>query len=379
MDELTLSGLHDDGEHLVLDGPEGARFLLRVDEMLRAAVRKERPRIEQLRAEIDGVLSAKEIQARIRSGLSAEDLAEASGLPLAHIQRYEGPVLAEREYVAQRAVSSRLTHEQGAPELGDLVTDRLAGRGVDPESLRWDSFRSGERGWIVRLDFTVGDLEREATWSFDPQTRSLHAEDDEAKWLSETELHDEPIPRRHLIAVRDVVYDIEADGGVRVAEEEQAAGTGAQSTESLLDGLRERRGVRQPVDVTDDEATDDEADTDGDGFEGFGPRRVFDFHTPTLPGLEPSAEEMAAVSVWDIPAAHPADSDVEHATDDQVLAVPERPDGAQEPAHDDGAATGHGEPAGQEEVPAPLAQRRGRRNRASVPSWDEIVFGAKQE
>ena len=43
MGELELVGLHDDGEHLVLSGPDGQRFRLRIDEPLRAAVRRDRP------------------------------------------------------------------------------------------------------------------------------------------------------------------------------------------------------------------------------------------------------------------------------------------------------------------------------------------------
>ena len=31
------------------------------------------------------------------------------------------------------------------------------------------------------------------------------------------------------------------------------------------------------------------------------------------------------------------------------------------------------------ETPAPLTRQRARKGRASVPSWDEIVFGAKPE
>ncbi|WP_253257382.1 septation protein SepH, partial [Arthrobacter sp. Hiyo1] len=45
----------------------------------------------------------RDIQSRIRSGATAAEVAELSGMPLANVQRYEGPVLAEREYIAQQA------------------------------------------------------------------------------------------------------------------------------------------------------------------------------------------------------------------------------------------------------------------------------------
>ena len=50
MGELTLVGLDDDGEHVVLEGPDGQRFRLPIDEALRAAVRRDRPGLEQARA-----------------------------------------------------------------------------------------------------------------------------------------------------------------------------------------------------------------------------------------------------------------------------------------------------------------------------------------
>ena len=50
MGELELVGLHEDGEHVVLAAPDGQRYRLRIDEPLRAAVRRDRPQLEQLRA-----------------------------------------------------------------------------------------------------------------------------------------------------------------------------------------------------------------------------------------------------------------------------------------------------------------------------------------
>ena len=43
MGELELVGLHEDGEHLVLSAADGQKYRLRIDEALRAAVRRDRP------------------------------------------------------------------------------------------------------------------------------------------------------------------------------------------------------------------------------------------------------------------------------------------------------------------------------------------------
>lgn len=358
MGELELVGLHEDGEHLVLVAPDGQRYRLRIDEPLRAAVRRDRPQLEQLRAERAGTLSPREIQARIRAGATAQEVAEASGVPVEAVRRYEGPVLAEREYVAEQARATRVGRDAGAPVLGDLVTDRLAARGVDLTSLAWDAARDGGGPWTVVARFVVADGPREARWTYDPVGRAVVAVEDEARWLSETEI-DEPVARRHLAAVRDVVFDIDA---MAPAEAPDPQPEEPEPTHVLLDELRSRRGVRQPLDA---EGEDEE-------FEGFGPQHAFDF---------------SAVGVDDasVPGAHPVDADPEREAvvltpprGQHLSPAPEPPtEAAPAPAEPAAAASEPApEPAGQER-PAP--ERRARRTRAKVPSWDEIVFGAKPE
>ena len=76
MRELTLIGLDVDGHHIICEGGDPAdKFLIRVDDRLRAAVRGERPRPEHRSdSEARGVLSPREIQARIRAGASVEEV-----------------------------------------------------------------------------------------------------------------------------------------------------------------------------------------------------------------------------------------------------------------------------------------------------------------
>ncbi len=140
MSELRLVGLHDDGEHVVLAGPDGQRFSLPIDDALRAAVRRDRPQLEQVRAQAAGAIPPREMQARMRAGTSAREVAEAAGIPVEIVERYEGPVVAEREWVAQQARETRIGHDTGAPTLGDLVTDRLAARGIAQRT--WSGTRS---------------------------------------------------------------------------------------------------------------------------------------------------------------------------------------------------------------------------------------------
>ena len=367
MGELELIGLHDDGEHLVLAAPDGQRFRLRIDEPLRAAVRRDRPQLEQLRAARAGSLSPREIQARIRAGSTAQEVADEADLVVEQVRRYEGPVLAERAFIADQARSTRVGRDAGAPVLGDLVTDRLAARGVALETLAWDAHRSQSGPWLVVARFRVGDGdEREARWTFDPAKRVVQADEDEARWLSETEIADEPIPRRHLAAVRDVVFDVEANGAVRPVLESVDVRTDRpdklepapepdphERTNALLDDLSSRRGIRQQIDLDDD--TDDDEE-----FEGFGPQHAFDFATFEA----------------QVPGAHPVDADP--AAEATVLLAPTA---RTEPGVVTRRSTRAGDDTDEvsaDKAPAP-ERAKPRKARAKVPSWDEIVFGAKPE
>ncbi|MCL3862194.1 septation protein SepH [Actinotalea sp. K2] len=382
MSELKLVGLHEDGEHVVLEGPDGQRFHLPIDEALRAAVRRDRPQLEQVRVEQSGTLPPREIQARIRSGLTAAEVAESVGMAVEQVRRYEGPVLAEREFIAAQARATRIGREASAPVLGDLVTDRLATRGVDLSTLAWDAFRPPSAPWTVQVSFTVSGptaAERSARWVYDAGTRSVRAVDDEARWLSETELADEPIPRRHLAAVRSSVFDVEVDDALRplltaVDLPSSPEPEPDDSTHALLDDLSDRRGFRQALDEHDD---------DHEEFEGFGPQHAFDFDNPEL-------------AVGPVPAAHPPHSRPQDAVDATVLPMPpsgqraavEATTAAAQDAGTPDADTGARASTGTEDsgetadppAPSPPARSRGsRKGRASVPSWDEIVFGAKPE
>lgn len=348
MGELELVGLHEDGEHVVLAGPDGQRFRLRIDEPLRAAVRRDRPQLEQLRSEQAGALSPREIQARIRAGATAAEVAASSGLTVEAVRRYEGPVLAEREFVAEQARAARVGRDTGSPSLGDLVTDRLAARGVDVATLAWDAAREPSGPWLVLARFEVGGQEREARWTYDTSSRALVAQEDEARWLSETQL-DEPVARRHLAAVRDVVFDLG-----RAPEGDETAAE-ADPTAALLDDLSSRRGQRQLLEVEDD----------GEDFEGFGPQRAFDLgHLEQRPA----------------PGAHPHDADPAR---EAVVLTPGGPttlatvpNPPTEPVPAESAVAG---PAGERTAPATADRPRRKAPRAKVPSWDEIVFGAKPE
>lgn len=385
MADLQLIGLDEDGEHVLLRASDGTKFKLAIDEPLRAAVRRDRPQLEHLRSTARGTLPPREIQTRIRAGETAEHIAETADISLDHIRRYEGPVLAEREFMVSQAQRTRVGKDQDAPELGDLVTDRLATRSVDASTLIWDSSRPHVGPWTVHVEYTGEQGPRRAAWTFDPQARTLSALDDESRWLSETEIPDEPVRRRHLSPVRSRVFDIEAEPLEPSATlspqtpPSTASAVEADETSRILHDLRTRRGVRQAVEEGIE--LEDSAE-EHDQFEGFGPQQAFSFEPPTLsPDTEQTRqrvhEDSAGGKIFSLAdgankrrasSASSAQTVVEHEqeTDD---------DGASEKVTEE-------EPVVETplDVPPPLERvKPGRKGRPKVPSWDEIVFGAKPE
>jgi hypothetical protein len=114
-------------------------------------------------------------------------------IPIERVRRFEGPVLAEREYRAQQAqrATVRSAGDSGpGPRLGEIVTDRLAQAGASPDDARWDSRKRADGNWQVQLMFTAGGRPQLAEWVFDPQRRHVTPDDDQAArlCLAEAEL-----------------------------------------------------------------------------------------------------------------------------------------------------------------------------------------------
>jgi hypothetical protein len=106
MQHLSLAGLSDDGRRLLLVDGDGQEFSLDVDVRLRAALRGDSARLGQLETKMESTLRPRDIQARIRSGESPEDVALAAKTTVEKILPYANPVLAEREHIARRAQGS---------------------------------------------------------------------------------------------------------------------------------------------------------------------------------------------------------------------------------------------------------------------------------
>ncbi len=103
------------------------------------------------------------------------------------VRWFEGPVLAERGYVAQQAQNASVRRQGDStpgPRLGEVVAERLTELGADPEDAQWDSRKHGDGSWQVQLTFRAGGRLHIAEWLFDPRRRHVTPADDNAGRLS---------------------------------------------------------------------------------------------------------------------------------------------------------------------------------------------------
>ena len=113
MRPVRFVALSEDGQALVLADEVGRLLALPIDDRVAGALHAEpgapplavAPAVAPIAMPS---LSPRDIQARIRSGESAEDVARIAGVPVDRVLRYAGPVLQERAMLAQHARRTRL-------------------------------------------------------------------------------------------------------------------------------------------------------------------------------------------------------------------------------------------------------------------------------
>ncbi|MFQ6854797.1 septation protein SepH [Streptomyces sp. 35M1] len=362
MPELRVVAVSNDGTRLVLKAADSTEYTLPIDERLRAAVRNDRARLGQIEIEVESHLRPRDIQARIRAGASAEEVAQFAGIPVDRVRRFEGPVLAERAFMAERARKTpvRRPGENTGPQLGEAVQERLLLRGADKETVQWDSWRRDDGTWEVLLVYRVAGEPHSASWSYDPPRRLVQALDDEARSLiGETDDVAAPEPSFPFVPriarlPRDRPLDRSLD---RQTDRERP-----------LDRSLERQ-IERPAPVAEPEeyvssASAGERDSLTSLLEAV-PSFRGDMVVPERPTQpEPPALEPAEEAEADEPPAAAASAGAGSAYADVLMPR---------------AVAGHrdrltGTTDRQAEADG---VRPGRR--AAVPSWDEIVFGTRRK
>jgi hypothetical protein len=350
MQDLRVIGT-EDGALLVSDD-DGTRYRLPVDDVLHLKLRQVTPD-----PSIGQRLAPRDIQAYIRSGMSAEDVATITGAPLDHIQKFEGPVLAEREFIVTSALSVPVhtaleTDPLGlGANFGMAIRSRLVDLGAVSE--RWASWKDSATGWIVKLSFTVDQIEHDARWAFDPKRQALDPLNNEAITLSQQGAATGAlIPRLRAVHQEERSHDASRfDSGafdlgetdvpeararleaatLSIAQPPQEEPGEMNQTADLLEALRRRRGEREAAAYADD---------------------PFEDAPPTsFPPPVSSHPSTGAIRIVNIPT--------------------------EVPTADPSSATRTTAP--QPSIRNTGPQSRVRKGRQTMPTWDEIVFGARPD
>ena len=187
MEHVTIVGAEDD--LLVLATGSGERFALPIDEVLRAELRRAKAGREEKAPPL--AASPREIQAHSRAGLSATEVAELLGVSREIVERFEGPVLAEREHVADRAQKASVRRTPGdgqagaAPSrvLGDAVAAHLHSRGTRPDAVTWDAYRHDTGRWFLTGTFETDERGGIARFTYDAPGNYVLSDNDDARWL----------------------------------------------------------------------------------------------------------------------------------------------------------------------------------------------------
>lgn len=340
MQDLRVIGV-ENGALLVADD-DGERYRIAIDEVLQSKLRQAQPDPGNGRK-----LAPREIQAHIRAGMSAQDVSSITGVPLEYIQKFEGPVLAEREFVVESALAvpvhtADLDPSSQGTTFGTVIRERLHELGAVGE--RWASWKEMASGWVVKLSFTANQIDHDARWSFDPRKLTLVPINSEAIQLSQQgEGASGPlIPRLRAVSTDPEPDTSRFDSGAFEVDESvisepaatapliEAVPYGRTSvseseppahsqTADLLEALRRRRGERESALYEDDE------DDSRSAHPSTGTIRLVD------------------VPLGDFAASTPSPSENQ---DSQRQTGP---------------------------------QGRSRKGRVAMPSWDEIVFGARPD
>jgi hypothetical protein len=122
------------------------------------------------------VLSPKEIQAELRSGKSVEEVAELAGTDTSWIERFLGPILAERKGIVDAVMTGVISHPRrgrSSCNVGQAIVANLKERKVtiSPEDLEEGWSVARKKGhWEVTFRYSLRGQDKQARFAYDPDS-----------------------------------------------------------------------------------------------------------------------------------------------------------------------------------------------------------------
>ena len=399
--ELRLIGVHDDGENLVLESADGTRFLLPIDANLRTSITKAR-RIQPARGlGAKGTYGPRDIQTRFRQGASVEEIAEESGWEPERVRRYEWPIVAERAHIIRAAQSVKIGRRSSASGTAQIpvtlsarieeVSERY---GFEEATQDWTTRQQENGQWRVEVDIALKDSVRQnlpaqvvfpARWVYNPANQGLYASNEAAYFLmgnSEDAV---------AAAAKKAPVEVPPARLPKAPEPAPAPLTSSESAdERKLKELLERARSVRPAQVEEPEVfvhreSAQPAEPVAPAAPAEAPKAEAPAaEAPVAPAEAPKAEAPATevpaetasargpltgAPAAHTPAAHPAPEDYsEHAPAAETAEA----SAAEAPAE---SAPAEAAEAPASEKPKPSSSKK---QRVSVPAWDDIIFGSRK-
>ncbi|HET8680293.1 MAG TPA: septation protein SepH [Micromonosporaceae bacterium] len=357
MRPVRFVALSEDGHAMVLADEVGRLLALPIDDRVSTVLHPDGsggPAALTVAGsdELHPALSPRDIQARIRAGESADDVARIAGVPVDRVLRYAGPVLQERAMLAQHARRTRLKNSEKGASLAQVVDARLAQHGIDTEKISWDASRRDDGTWRIVATWPSGKATAQAIWEMDKTRQLVTPQDDMA----------------HYLCAERPTQILAQDPPPRASRGEPARGGHGLPTPAADAPRREPRPTRDPIRAGRD-ALLASLDRPLVGGSGRGLDGAAD--TPRQrPGVGGAAARLGSPG---------SAFDEDHDGPKEVPAVPSlavlRPRRTGSGGSTAGGTAGGAAAAGASgtaESGAPAAEKPRKR----LPSWDDVLFGS---
>ncbi|WP_304008871.1 septation protein SepH [Rothia mucilaginosa] len=391
--ELRLIGVHDDGENLVLESADGTRFLLPIDANLRTSITKAR-RIQPARGlGAKGTYGPRDIQTRFRQGASVEEIAEESGWEPERVRRYEWPIVAERAHIIRAAQSVKIGRRNSASGSAQIpvtlsarieeVSERY---GFEEATQDWTTRQQENGQWRVEVDIALKDSVRQnlpsqvmfpARWVYNPANQGLYASNEAAYFLMGNS--------EDAVAAAAKKAPVEVPQA-RLPKAPEPAPVPVSSSESAderkLKELLERARSVRPAQVEEPEVFVHRESAEAPQAEA--PKAEAPAEVATHTDEEQPAQTtqiatddrgpLTGAPAAHTPAAHPAPEEYgKHSPAAESAEAAEVPEAQVETAETADATEAPAEtPAAEKPKPSSKKQR------VSVPAWDDIIFGGRK-
>lgn len=338
---------------LVVSDEVGELYTVHIDDAMLSGIR------QLARGDQHSKASPKDIQALIRAGHSAAEVSNLTGADLADVQRFQEPVLAEREFILENAlrvtvVTNHADTHGSSTTFGAAMHHRL--EGLDAAAVEWAAWRDTDEGWLVAVDFSSHDVAHHAVWRFDHKKGVLSPHNEDATSLSKQGVvGDRLIPKLRAVETSenadrfdsgafrpDIVDSTPVDTQIVEPLAHEHTEIDDELFESPDENISRRLTVEELAVARDDEPVD--FGQTADLLDALRRRRGERDSGPQ-PVLGSSQSESA------FSAGPPASASDDELAETQLL-IPDPNDSGK------------------------LGNRRGRQG---VPSWDDILFGTRSD